>query len=147
MRYSNAGFTLIELMIVVAILGVLAATALNVYPDYLSRSQLNRAYGELNGMRTPVEDLLSIGRDPSSVGVDRLGYSGSSLLATDPVVSIDATGVGEIRGNLDGAVYAAVRGVDVVLDRGGDGIWRCTVMSNGVPGFKDMYAPAGCDVN
>src|SRR5690606_34164797 len=51
------GFTLIELMIVVAIIGILAAIALPAYQDYTARAQAAEAVNLLGGLKTPVIDI------------------------------------------------------------------------------------------
>lgn len=55
----NQGFTLVELMIVVAIIGILAAVAMPSYQDYTARSQMVEALNLLSGVKTPVGDYYS----------------------------------------------------------------------------------------
>lgn len=56
MNNIQKGFTLIELMIVIAIIGILAAIAMPMYSDYVSKSQVTRVYHELS-TRKPMVDL------------------------------------------------------------------------------------------
>ena len=53
---NQKGFTLIELMIVVAIIGILAAVAIPAYTDYMKRSKVTEAMGLLGGLKVPAEE-------------------------------------------------------------------------------------------
>ena len=55
MNTAQKGFTLIELMIVVAIIGILAAIAIPQYQNYISKSQVSRVMSEVGSMRTAAE--------------------------------------------------------------------------------------------
>lgn len=53
---KQSGFTLIEIMIVIAIIGILAAFAIPAYDDYLTRSQVTEAVELLSGIKNPVAE-------------------------------------------------------------------------------------------
>ena len=56
MKKVQQGFTLIELMIVVAIIGILAAVAIPAYQDYIGRAQVSEGIELAGGFKTPVEE-------------------------------------------------------------------------------------------
>ena len=53
---AQQGFTLIELMIVVAIIGILAAIAIPAYSDYTAKAQASEAFSLLDGLKTPLSE-------------------------------------------------------------------------------------------
>lgn len=59
MRNIQKGFTLIELMIVIAIIGILAAVAIPAYSDYTQRAQVSEAVTLLGGLKTPVAEFFA----------------------------------------------------------------------------------------
>lgn len=61
MKQVQKGFTLIELMIVVAIIGILAAVAIPAYQDYTAKAQASEAMTLLGGLKTPLSEAISQG--------------------------------------------------------------------------------------
>ena len=75
------GFTLIELMIVVAIIGILAAVAIPAYQDYLARAQASEALELLGGAKVPlVEFYQDVGHWPVSAGSLGLNVEGNYVV-------------------------------------------------------------------
>ena len=86
------GFTLIELMIVVAIIGILAAVAIPAYQDYIARSQVSEAVSLLGSGKTPFAEYFQDKGDwpsdtPSVMGNTAGKYTGSIFVATAGVTT------------------------------------------------------------
>lgn len=69
-RINQTGFTLIELMIVVAIIGILAAVAIPQYQIYVGKTQATRVINELGQLRLTVEECLQTGRTVIGLATD-----------------------------------------------------------------------------
>lgn len=142
---AQKGFTLIELMIVVAIIGILAAIAIPQYQNYVSRTQVTRLVGELSALKTAAEERMN--RNDATNVIGELGYTASSL-STNAAVAMDAsTGIVSITATLNGSVASAVNGAVITVARSAAGVWTCNVTASSNAGWDDTFAPAGCPVS
>jgi type IV pilus assembly protein PilA len=74
MQKVQQGFTLIELMIVVAIIGILAAIAIPAYQDYISRAQMSEPTELLAGLKTPIAEYYAAnGECPTAPSTTEIG--------------------------------------------------------------------------
>ena len=99
MKRVQQGFTLIELMIVVAIVGILAAIALPAYQDYTIRSKVSEALAAAGACKTSVAEYAA----NKSVLPTTLTEAGCASVATQYVTGLDVSGTGMITITTSGA--------------------------------------------
>ena len=106
MKNVQKGFTLIELMIVVAIIGILAAIAIPAYQDYTARSQMSEAMSLASGVRTAVsETYQTTGVFPGSN--QAAGVATETTINGTYVLSVTVSGAGIITARMRGAAPVA----------------------------------------
>ena len=152
MKSVQKGFTLIELMIVVAIIGILAAIAIPQYQNYIAKSQVSRVMGELSSIKTTIETCILEGRTtPINTGNPTqtqclVGATESNLLGAATTIytglsidiPADATSVGVVEGTFGNSAATTIKTKTLTWTRDVNGSWSCATTVDA------KFKPAGC---
>ena len=146
MKKVQQGFTLIELMIVVAIIGILAAVAIPAYQDYTIRAKVTEGLGLAGAAKTAVAETYSSKGTPPSTNTGG-GIALAASITGNSVTSVTIQNRGEIS-----ILYRTLGGSPpgdgkvVVLKptfTAGGVVWDCKNGSSGT-NMPSKYLPANC---
>jgi type IV pilus assembly protein PilA len=133
---NTSGFTLIELMIVVAIIAILAAIAAASYQDYTIRAQVTGGLADITAGRVTFESQV-VAEGDTTFTISDLGLS-SPTPRCNPI-NMDPSETGYIECILVG--HSRINGEALRLTRSSAGEWTCVAPA----GLADKYKPDNCN--
>jgi type IV pilus assembly protein PilA len=150
MQQIEKGFTLIELMIVVAIIGILAAVAIPAYQDYIARSQVSESVSLMGSAKTPLAEYFADKGFWPTMLSDVLGNSTGKYTG-----SVSGVDTGTICGTASGysvqatmrtsGVNAGITGRQIRLHTADSGKnWCCTAGALTTTAISSKYLPGAC---
>ncbi|WP_036248844.1 pilin [Methylobacter sp. BBA5.1] len=144
-RKAQQGFTLIELMIVVAIIGILAAIAIPAYQDYVTRAQVSEAVELLGGLKTPLAEYSAdAGAWPSAIVAPTAAATATEIpgTITGKYATVTATVTGAYPvGSITATMTSGQANTKTVIMATADGgaTWTCNTGT-----VDKKWMPAAC---
>lgn len=147
MKQIQQGFTLIELMIVVAIIGILAAVALPAYQDYTVRAKMSEVVLAASSGKTAISEFYQTNNRMPSANLESAGISDQSskyvnritiARTSDTVAVVTAFAQTTVGGGVTTAQGVVLTGTADATT--GQVRWECT----GAGSIKTKYLPSNC---
>lgn len=161
---KTSGFTVLELLIVLGIIGILSAVALPAYQGYTIRAQLGRINTEINTIKRNADIMVQRGGMPTAfANEDSTRASNGKIryyVGTDIwTIGSDLIEEAELKyelpnGNFSGihlkvgdSANRAIHGVEIDFNRNAFGNWSCTLNTSATEAWKPTYTFPNCTIS